>query len=79
MKKNFLNPALKRKLLVILSLCLLTASALQLYTFGFADNFFINWLRFFVVLFVLVAGTVLAIVPGVHYIVSKTSELLRKV
>ncbi|PKV66779.1 DUF2798 domain-containing protein [Pontibacter ramchanderi] len=77
MKKNFLNPALKRKLLVIALLCLLIASALQLYTFGFADNFFMNWLRLFVVLFVLVAGTVLAIVPGVHYLVNKTSQLLR--
>jgi hypothetical protein len=77
MKKKLLNPVLKRKLLVILSLCLLTASALQLYTFGFADNFFMNWLRLFVVLFVLVAGTALAIVPGVHYLVNKTSELLR--
>ena len=77
MKKKFLNPALKRKLLVIFSFCLLTASALQLYTFGFADNFFMNWLRLFVVLCVLVGGTVLAIVPGVHYLVNKTSEILR--
>lgn len=76
MKKKFLNPALKRKLLVISLLCLLIASALQLYTFGFADNFFINWLRLFVVLFALVAGTVLAIVPGANYIVNKTSQLL---
>lgn len=77
MKMKFMNPALKRKLLVISLLCLLTASALQLYTFGFADNFFINWLRFFFVLFVLVAGTVLAIVPGANYLVNKTSDLLR--
>jgi uncharacterized membrane protein YhhN len=76
MRKAFLKPPVKRKLLVISLLCFLTATALQLYTFGFADNFFINWLRMFVVLFVLVAGTVLAIVPGVNYIVNKSSELL---
>ncbi|MBF8964812.1 DUF2798 domain-containing protein [Pontibacter sp. FD36] len=77
MKKNLMNPALKRKLLVISLLCLLVASALQLYTFGFADNFFSNWLRMFVVLFVLVAGTVLAVVPGANYVVNKTSQLFR--
>ncbi|WP_299705155.1 DUF2798 domain-containing protein [uncultured Pontibacter sp.] len=76
MRKAFLKPPVKRKLLVIFLLCFLTATALQLYTFGFADNFFINWLRMFVVLFVLVAGTVLAIVPGVNYLVNKSSALL---
>jgi hypothetical protein len=77
MKKAFLKPTVGRKLLIIFLLCLFMASALQLYTFGFADNFFSNWLRMFVVLFVLMAGAVLAIVPGVNYLVNKTSELLR--
>lgn len=77
MKKALLHPSVKRKLLVIFLLCLLTASALQLYTFGFSDNFFSNWLRLFTVLFVLVTGTVLAIVPGANYLVNKTSALLR--
>jgi hypothetical protein len=76
MRKAFLKPPVKRKLLVIFLLCFLAATALQLYTFGFADNFFINWLRMFVVLFALVAGTALAIVPGIHYLVNKSSELL---
>lgn len=77
MKKAFLKPPVKRKLLVIFLFCLLTASALQLYTFGFSDNFFTNWFRMFLVLFVLIGTTVLAIVPGVHYIINKSSELLR--
>jgi hypothetical protein len=76
MKKVILKPSVKRKLLVISLLCLLMASALQLYTFGFADNFFVNWFRMFFVLFVLTTTTVLAIVPGVNYIVNKSSELL---
>ena len=77
MKKALLKPSVKRKLLVIFLLCLFAASALQLYTFGFADNFFMNWFRMFLVLFVLVTTTVLAIVPGANYIVNKSSELLR--
>jgi hypothetical protein len=71
MKRPFLKPALKRKLLVISLLCLLMASALQLYTFGFSGDFFLNWFRLFFVLFVVIATTVLAIVPGLHYIVHK--------
>jgi hypothetical protein len=76
MKKVILKSSVKRKLLVISLFCLFTASALQLYTFGFADNFFMNWFRMFFVLFVLVTTTVLAIVPGVNYLVNKSSELL---
>ncbi|MBD1397975.1 DUF2798 domain-containing protein [Pontibacter sp. JH31] len=71
MKKAILKPSVKRKLLVIFLLCLFSASALQLYTFGFADNFFLNWFRMFSVLFILVGTTVLAIVPGVNYLVNK--------
>ncbi|WP_018476803.1 DUF2798 domain-containing protein [Pontibacter roseus] len=77
MKKAFLKPPVKRKLLIILLLCLFTSSALQLYTFGTNAGFFANWFRMFFTLFVLVATTVLAIVPGVNYLVNKTSELLR--
>lgn len=77
MKIAFLKPTIKRKLLVILLLSLFTASALQLYTFGFADNFFANWFRMFFVLFVLTSATVLAIVPGVNFLVNKTSALFR--
>ncbi|MHC2990450.1 hypothetical protein OB13_02190 [Pontibacter sp. HJ8] len=76
-KKTLIQPSVKRKLLVITLLCLLTASALQLYTFGLSGDFFTSWFRMFCVLFMLVATTVLAIVPGVHYIVNKSSELLR--
>jgi hypothetical protein len=76
MKKVILKSSVKRKLLVISLFCLFTASALQLYTFGLADNFFMNWFRMFFVLFVLVTTTVLAIVPGVNYLVNKSSELL---
>lgn len=77
MRKAYLKPPVKRKLLIVSLFCLLVSSALQLYTFGFADNFFINWLRLFVVLFVLTAGTVMAIIPGAHYLVNKLSELLK--
>ena len=78
MKKPFARQTtLKLKLLVILILCLLLASAMELYTFGIASDFFTRWLRSFFVLFVLIAATALAIVPGVNYAVNKLKDLAK--
>ncbi len=71
MKNQVLPPQLKRKLLLIAFISLLLGSALQIYTFGFADGFAGRWLNSFAVFFVLIAVTVLAIIPGVNYLTNK--------
>ncbi|MHA6246558.1 DUF2798 domain-containing protein [Pontibacter sp. CAU 1760] len=74
MKRQTLPPTLKRNLLLIGLISLLLGSALEIYTFGFADDFFSRWLRSFFVFFMLIALTALAIVPGVNYVVSKLTR-----
>ncbi|MFT2007320.1 DUF2798 domain-containing protein [Pontibacter sp. 13R65] len=75
MKKSFTPQQLKLKLLVIVILSLLLASAMELYTFGIASDFFTRWFRSFFVLFMLIAVTALGIVPGVNYAVNKLRDL----
>lgn len=74
MKKKVLAPQLKRSLLLLAVISLLLASALEIYTFGFTPDFMVRWLRSFLVFFVLIAVTVLAIVPGVNYVVNRFSK-----
>ena len=74
MKKKNLAPQLKRNLILLAVISLLLASALEVYTFGFTPDFVMRWLRSFFVFFVLIAGTVLAIVPGVNYVVNRFSK-----
>ena len=74
MKKKVLVPQLKRSLILLAVVSLLLASALEIYTFGFTPDFVVRWLRSFFVFFVLIAGTVLAIVPGVNYVVNRFSK-----
>lgn len=74
MKKKVLVPQLKRSLILLAIVSLLLASALEIYTFGFTPDFVVRWLRSFFVFFVLIAGTVLAIVPGVNYVVNRFSK-----
>lgn len=73
-KRQFLPPLLKRKLILLAVTSLLLASALEIYTFGFTPDFITRWLRSFFVFFVLIALTVLAIVPGVNRMVNKFSK-----
>ncbi|GAA4433750.1 hypothetical protein GCM10023188_23710 [Pontibacter saemangeumensis] len=74
MKKKVLAPQLKRSLLLLAVISLLLASALEIYVFGFTPDFMVRWLRSFFVFFVLIAVTVLAIVPGVNYVVNRFSK-----
>ncbi len=74
MKKPVLTSQLKRKLLVIVLISLLLASAMELYTFGMPSDFFTRWLRSFFVIFTLIAVTVLGIVPGINYAVNYTAK-----
>lgn len=74
MKKTYSKPALKRKLIVISIISLLLASALELYTFGIASDFFTRWLRTFFVIFILTSVTALGIVPGVNWAVNKVAR-----
>ncbi|MFD2246243.1 DUF2798 domain-containing protein [Pontibacter ruber] len=72
-KKPFLQPQTKRKLIILAIISLLLASALELYTFGIASDFFIRWIRSFFVILVLISTTVLAIVPAINYAVDKAA------
>ncbi|MFD3001186.1 DUF2798 domain-containing protein [Pontibacter toksunensis] len=74
MKNQFLNPQLKRQLILIAFISLLLASALEIYVFGFPSDFIFRWLRSFFVLFVMISVTKLAIVPGVNLLVSKVAK-----
>ncbi|WP_439881288.1 DUF2798 domain-containing protein [Pontibacter sp. MBLB2868] len=69
--RNNLYPHLKTRLMLIAVISLLLASALNLYTFGISSGFLINWMRSFFVFFVLIGFTVMAIVPGVNYLISR--------
>ena len=71
MKKQFLTPQLKSKLILIAIISLLLASALEIYVFGFASDFIFRWFRTFFVIFVMIAVTRLAIVPGVNTVVHR--------
>jgi len=72
-KKPFLQPQTKRKLIILAVISLLLASALELYTFGIAPDFFTRWFRSFFVILVLLSSTVLAIVPAINYAVNKAA------
>ena len=74
MKKKSMAPQLKRRLLLLVVISLLLASALEIYTFGFTPDFVVRWLRSFFVFFVLISVTVLGIVPGVNYAVTKIAK-----
>ncbi|MER2998634.1 DUF2798 domain-containing protein [Pontibacter populi] len=73
MKKALISTQLKTKLLVILIISILLASALELYTFGIPSDFFGRWLNSFFVIFFLTTVTVLAIVPAINYTVNKAA------
>lgn len=73
MKKALISAQLKTKLLAILIISLLLASALELYTFGIPSDFIVRWFRSFFVIFFMIAVTVLGIVPAVNYAVNKAA------
>ncbi|MEJ8757927.1 DUF2798 domain-containing protein [Pontibacter sp. H259] len=74
MKKALISTQLKNKLLVILIISLLLASALELYTFGIPSDFVTRWLNTFFVIFFMIAITVLGIVPAINYAVNKAAR-----
>ena len=73
MKKAFISTQLKNKLLVILIISILLASALELYTFGIPSDFLVRWLRSFIVFFIMISVTVLGIVPAINFAVNKAA------
>lgn len=73
MKKALISARIKNKLLVILIISILLASALELYTFGIPSDFIVRWLNSFFVIFTMISVTVLGIVPAVNYAVNKAS------
>ncbi len=73
MKKALISTQLKTKLLVILIISILLASALELYTFGIPSDFFGRWLNSFFVIFFMISVIVIGIVPAVSYAVNKAA------
>ncbi|NDK56109.1 DUF2798 domain-containing protein [Pontibacter fetidus] len=73
MKKALISAQLKTKLLVILIISILLASALELYTFGIPSDFIVRWFNSFFVIFFMISITVLGIVPAVNYAVNKAA------
>ncbi len=71
MKTPATAKTVKRKLLLLTIISLLLALALQLYTFGMAANFFSRWFNSFIFFFSLTALTLVAIIPGVAYVVNR--------
>lgn len=73
MKKALISTQLKTKLLVILIISVLLASALELYTFGIPSDFIVRWLNSFFVVFFMISVTVLGIIPAINYAVNKAA------
>ncbi|MBC5774133.1 DUF2798 domain-containing protein [Pontibacter sp. KCTC 32443] len=73
MKKALISTKLRNKLLVILIISLLLASAMELYTFGIPSDFLLRWFRSFFVFFFMISVTVLGIVPAINYAVNKAA------
>ena len=73
MKKALISTQLKNKLLVILIISVLLASALELYTFGIPSDFIVRWVIAFFVIFFMISVTVLGIVPAINYAVNKAA------
>lgn len=71
MKIPFLNPTLSRRLLIVLALSFALALTLELYVFGFPEDFFSRFLRTWLFLFLLLSGSVLIIIPLVSRLVDR--------
>lgn len=71
MKIPFLSPNLSRRLLLILAASFALALILELYVFGFPEDFFSRFFRTWFFLFLLIAGSALAIIPLVSRLVDR--------
>jgi hypothetical protein len=74
MKKFYSSQALKRRLIILVIISLLLASAIELYTFGIPSDFILRWLRTFFVIFTMISVTVLGIVPGINWMVNRAAQ-----
>lgn len=71
MKIPYLNDTLSRRLLIILGLSFGLALTLELYVFGFPEDFFSRFFRTWLFLFLLISGSVLLIIPVVSRLVDR--------
>ncbi|KAA9333813.1 DUF2798 domain-containing protein [Adhaeribacter soli] len=67
-KLPWLSEKQQRALIVIFLLSFFTSLVLELYVFGFPDGFFVRWFSALMVIFLLISGTVLGIIPLVNYV-----------
>ncbi|MFC5268988.1 DUF2798 domain-containing protein [Adhaeribacter terreus] len=68
---SWLTPKRKRAFLVIFMLSFVVSLVMELYVFGFPDGFFGHWFSAMLVLFFLISGTVLGIIPLVNYVANR--------
>jgi hypothetical protein len=71
MKSSYLKSTLSRKLLLILASTFVLALALELYVFGFPEDFFSRFFRTWLFLFLLMAGSFIIIIPLVNTLVNR--------
>lgn len=71
MKLNITKSKFGRRLLIILAISFGLSLALELYVFGFPADFFSRWLRTLFVVFALISGSVLVIIPLVSKFVNR--------
>jgi hypothetical protein len=71
MKNSILHSPLSRRLLIILGASFVLSLTLELYVFGFPEDFFSRWIRTWFFIFVLVAGSALVIIPLVNMLVNR--------
>ncbi|QHL88686.1 hypothetical protein GU926_15120 [Nibribacter ruber] len=64
----------KRDLLITGLLSLVLAMSILLYAFGLTDDFILRLFNAFAVIFILVAGTALVLVPSVNWVFARFSK-----
>lgn len=74
-KQPFNQKKLLRHLLVIFLVSFFISTAMLVYLFGWTDDFFSRLFFCILVIFLLIAITVLGIIPGVNYVMLKWPEL----
>ena len=68
---SWITPKRQRAFLIIFILSFVISLTLELYTFGFPDGFFGHWFSAMLVLFLLISGTVMGIIPLVNYVANR--------
>ncbi len=74
-QKPFNQKEFLRHLLVIFLISFFISTAMIIYLFGWTDDFFSRLFFCLLVVFLLIASTVLGIIPGVNYVMVKWPQI----